>query len=61
MVGHDQPCEFASRIARRFVVIALVELDSDGACTPLAFDHWLMVAIAMAFRLAQLLRVDLNV
>ena len=28
LVGHDQTCEFASRIARRFVVIALVELDS---------------------------------
>ena len=31
LVGHDQTCEFASRIARRFVVIALVELDSHSS------------------------------
>lgn len=29
LVCHDQTCKLATRIIRRFVIIALVELDSD--------------------------------
>lgn len=47
LVAHDQACELASRVARRFVVIALVELDSHSCF----LFRGIMGAILMAARL----------